>query len=187
MTERENFLRVLEFRNPDWIPCSVSLCWCTWHDHREDLEELVLRHPKIFKDYRKGSTDFDAPLPVVYRGGEHFKDNWGCLWSTPQDGREGQVVENPLADWSALDTYSPPDLMHKSERGERDWNNIRKDIEEQKKKGLLTCGDGERLFDRLYFLRGFENLMIDIGTDDPHLPRLIEMLCQAFEEVCFRK
>jgi uroporphyrinogen decarboxylase len=30
----------------------------------------------------------------------------------------------------------------------------------------------------LYFLRGFENLMMDIATDDPHLPELIERLTQ---------
>ena len=35
-------------------------------------------------------------------------------------------------------------------------------------------GDGERLFDRLYFLRGFENLMIDIATDEPRLRTLID-------------
>jgi len=33
-----------------------------------------------------------------------------------------------------------------------------------KERGDLTWGDGERLFDRLYFLRGFENLMADIAT-----------------------
>ena len=40
----------------------------------------------------------------------------------------------------------------------------------------VDVGSGERLFDRLYFLRGFENLMIDIATDHQNLPRLINML-----------
>ena len=68
------------------------------------------------------------------------------------------------------------DLLLKSERGERDWEKVKKDIQERRRKGLLTTGDGERLFDRLYFLRGFENLMIDLATDAPKFPRLIEML-----------
>jgi len=175
MTERENYLRTIEFHNPQWIPCSVGFSPATWHKHREKLEELVLRHPLIFKDYKKESIDFDE-FPPYYREGEYYRDNWGCLWYSAQGGLEGQVIEHPLADWKALGTYKIPDPLFKSERGERDWKKIKKDIQERKRKGLLTIGDGERLFDRLYFLRGFENLMIDFATDAPELPRLIEML-----------
>jgi len=175
ISERENFLRTLEFRYPEWIPCSVGFSPLTWHTYRERLEEIVLRHPLIFKNYRRGSVDFDN-FPPVYRQGEYFRDNWGCIWYNAQGGLEGQVVGHPLADWKALDTYKPPDFLTQTERGERNWNEIKRDIEERRRKGLPTIGDGERLFDRLYFLRGYENLMIDIATDDPHLPRLIDML-----------
>lgn len=176
MNKRENYLRTLEFRNPEWIPVSVPLAWPMWHKYREDLEKIVLSHPEVFGEYKKGSIDFDEDPGPCYREGEYFRDNWGCLWYNTQQGLEGQVVESPLDDWKAFDTYEPPDPRQKSERGERDWEKIKKDIEEQKKKGLLTVGDGERLFDRLYFLRGFENLMVDIVTGDPHLPKLIDML-----------
>ena len=53
-------------------------------------------------------------------------------------------------------------------------------------KGSLRLGYAERLFDRLYFLRGFENLMIDIATDDRRLPRLIDMLLE-YEQKFVRK
>lgn len=178
MNERENFLRALEFRNPKWVPFSVGLAWPIWHRYREDLEDLVLRHPKVFPSYRKGRASFDGDPGPGYRQGEYYRDNWGCVWYTTQHGLEGQVVESPLADWKALDTYEPPDLLKYSERGEQDWDRIRTAFEDRKEKGLLTSGYCERLFDRLYFLRGFENLMIDIGTDDPHLPRLIDMLTE---------
>ncbi len=172
---RENYLRTLEFRNPEWIPMHLDPAPATWHRYREDLEELVLRHPLIFPNYQKGSIDFDH-FAAVYRENQYYTDNWGCVWYNAQDGMEGQVVESPLADWDAFDTYQPPDPMLKSERGERDWEQIEKDVAARKQRGELTSGTGERLFDRLYFLRGFENLMIDIATDDPRLPRLIEML-----------
>lgn len=175
MTERENYLRTIEFRNSEWIPCSVGFSPATWHKYREKLEELVLRHPLIFKDYKRGSIDFDE-FPPGYREGEYYRDNWGCLWYSAQGGLEGQVVEHPLADWKALHTYKMPDPFFKVERGKRNWKKIKENIEGRKRKGLLTVGDGERLFDRLYFLRGFENLMIDFASDAPELPRLIEML-----------
>ena len=36
-------------------------------------------------------------------------DDWGCGWSTTEVKNMGQVVEYPLADWSDLDGYRPPD------------------------------------------------------------------------------
>jgi hypothetical protein len=175
LTDRENYLRTLEFRNPEWIPCSIGISPASWRRLRGALEEVCLRHPRLFPGFQRGSVDFDY-LPPVYRQGEYFRDNWGCLWYNALSGVEGQVVEHPLADWSALDTYRPPDWHQLGERGPRDWDQIRRGIDEQRRAGTLVRGDGERLFDRLYFLRGFEALMLDFATEDPHLPRLIEML-----------
>ena len=175
MNGRENYLRAIEFRNPEWIPCSVNLSPVTWHKYKEKLEELTLRHPLIFEDYKKGSIVFDE-FPPGYREGEYYRDNWNCLWYNVQGGLEGQVVEHPLANWEALNNYEIPDPLFKSERGERNWEETKKDIQKSRSKGLLTTGDGERLFDRLYFLRGFENLMIDFASDAPELPQLIAML-----------
>ncbi|MBI4532043.1 MAG: hypothetical protein HY709_11055 [Candidatus Latescibacteria bacterium] len=178
LSERENWLRTVEFRYPEWIPCSVGFSPINWNAYREDLEKIVLSHPRLFPGYQEGSANFFDEMPPVYREGEYFRDNWGCLWYNIQGGIEGQVVEHPLDSWDALDTYRLPDSFYTSERGERDWEAIREGVKERKSRGELTGGDGERLFDRLYFLRGFENLMVDIATDDPHLPRLIEMLTE---------
>ncbi len=118
MTERENYLRTLEFRYPQWIPATVSVGYMVWKKYRERLEDIVLRHPGVFGRYQKGSKDFDE-MPPVYREGEYFRDNWGCLWYNAREGQGGQVVESPLSDWKALSTYKPPDPLFKSERGER--------------------------------------------------------------------
>jgi hypothetical protein len=173
MTPKENWLRVVEFRHPESIPCGVGFAPLTWHVHREGLEDVCLKHPKLFPGFTKGGRDFDSFAPV-YRAGETFRDNWGCLWYNTTSGIEGQVIEHPLEDWSALDSYEFPDFRTKSERGDRDWNAVCENIRKAKEAGGLVWADGERLFDRLYFLRGFENLMIDIATDDPNLAILID-------------
>ena len=176
MTYRENYLRAIGFNSPEWIPCDVGFSPLAWNTYRKDLEKILLSHPRIFSEYKEGSQDFFDQMPPAYREGEYFRDNWGCLWYNNQNGLEGQVVEHPLSDWKNLENYQPPDPLLKEERVDRDWEKIRKEILEKKEKGFLTEGPGERLFDRLYFLRGFENLMVDIATDDPHLPRLVKML-----------
>jgi len=185
LSERENYLRTLDFRCPEWIPVQIEFAPATWHKYREDLEQLFMRHPLVFRDYQRGDVNFDEFGPA-YREGEYYADHWGCVWHTPagQDGLKGQVVEHPLANWAALSSYQAPepmpnpmpDSMARSKLGANDWAQARKDIAVQKRQGKLTVGSGDELFTRLYFLRGFENLMIDIATDAPQLPRLIEIL-----------
>lgn len=175
LTERENWLRTVEFRGPEWIPCGVSLAPVLWRKHRESLEGIVLSHPRVFPDFTRGSMDFDRYLPV-YEKGRRFRDNWGCVWYNAVGGIEGQVVQSPLEDWAALESYRPPDPRTTTERGVRDWQEVRRTNGERDRLGKLRWGEGGRLFDRLYFLRGFENLMLDFAVNDSRLPRLLGML-----------
>jgi uroporphyrinogen decarboxylase len=180
ITHRENWLRTIEFRYPEWIPCSIALSPITWSIYRQDLEEIALAHPRIFPGYERPDPDFYQEMPPVYRSGEYFLDNWGCLWYNQKHGLEGQVVRHPLADWSALDAYRLPDPMLLEERGIRDWDEISRNLTVRRSQGHQVMGNGERLFDRLYFLRGFENLMFDFAEGRPELSRLICML-EAYE------
>src|SRR3990167_8805713 len=107
ISERENYLRALEFRSPEWIPCAVHFSPLTRKRYSKELKKIISRHPLIFPENKIEDLDFDE-FPHVYREGEHYRDNWGCLWYNIQEGLEGQVVEHPLSDWSALDTYKTP-------------------------------------------------------------------------------
>lgn len=60
-----------------------------------------------------------------------------------------------------------PDLIIRAKRGANDWVQTRKDIAVQKQQGKFTIGSGDDLFTRLYWLRGFESLMIDLASDAP--------------------
>ena len=180
MSYRENYIRAATFGSPAWIPCSMAFSPLTLQQYRGDLDALMRRHPRIFPEYDPATFDYADEMPVVYRKGETFTDTWGCTWANAIEGLEGQVVGHPLADWGALDGWNPPDPMTKTERGERDWAATRAEVEDRKRRGLLTHGGAERLFDRLYFLRGFENLMMDFATHPPELDRLIAKLA-AFE------
>ena len=179
LTDRENWLRTVEFRYPEWIPCSVGFALLAWKTHGQDLERLCLDHPRIFPDFEPAKVDPDD-LPDVYREGETSRDNWGCLWYNIQGGLEGQVIEHPLESWEALAAYQMPDPLVWEERGgtPKDWSKIEREIQEKKDQGKLTVGGGGRLFDRLYFLRGWENLMIDFALEPPELSRLIDMLAE---------
>ncbi|MGA2973729.1 MAG: uroporphyrinogen decarboxylase family protein [Spirochaetia bacterium] len=183
MNHRENYIRAATFHSPQWIPCSMAFSPLTLTNHRGELSRLMRDHPRIFPEYDPDTFDYFDEMPAVYRKGEMFTDNWGCVWANAIEGLEGQVVGHPLADWKALAAWRPPDPMKKSERADRDWGKIRAEIEERKAKMLLTSGDAERLFDRLYFLRGFENLMMDVVEEPPELHTLIDMLAEHEHKV----
>ena len=189
MQSRENWLRTVEFRFPEWIPCAVNLSPLAWKTHRRNLEQLVLDHPRIFPGYQEGSVQFDR-MPLGFRGGEYFVDKWGCGRLAIEDGIAGQVVDYPLADWSALKTFQVPDpgsgtldpitqglsAMMQGRDRPLTWDEVALSFRERRARGELCKGDGEKLLDRLYFLRGFENLMIDFATEPPELAQLIAIL-----------
>jgi len=178
--EAENFLKVVDFRYPDWIPCSVGILPATWRKYREALEEIVLRHPRLFPNFKKGSIDFDAVYDPGYRRGR-FTDSWGCVWENIEEGMEGIVVGHPLEDWSALENYKVPDPLVQWDRGPApDWEELRKRFERIKAEGNLAWGGLPHgaMYMRIYYLRGFENFMIDIATEDPRLQKLIDMVLE---------
>ena len=171
---RDNFLKTLEFRSPEWIPCSIGFFPAVWDKYREKLAEIVDRHPFVFGPKRTHS--YENLIPLEHRPNTYWRDNWGCRWYSSQGGYEGQVVEHPINDWKALDSYRPPDPNKYSERGRRHWFAERQGCKWAKRNGVVAGGNAERLFDRLYALRGFDNLMGDFAKNDPHLPQFIQML-----------
>jgi len=165
-------------RGCKWIPIeNFTFAPATWHKYREDLERLILRHPAIFGQYQVGDGNFDY-FAANYRKGT-FTDAWGCVWYNVLDGMLGIVKRSPLADWNALSSYIAPDPVLYDDNGEkRDWNTIRASVDKTKKKGGLTVGHlpYPSFFNRLAYLRGFENFLIDLFKDPPQLSTLIELV-----------
>ena len=181
-----NYLKTVFFDHPEWTPCSVNFLPATWIHHREGLEEVVLRHPRIFPGHRKGSVDFSVPKMwhPLYELGRHT-DCWGIVWNNIARGFDSQVDVSPLSDWAAFAEWKKhlPDPLRDAAFGPRPpWDEVRRGMEDAKRRGDVAGGGGLQhgfFFMRLYYLRGFENLMIDFATDDARLHELIAIL-QAY-------
>ena len=179
---RENYMRTIEMRNPEWIPCTVAVIEATWHKYRESLEEEIMRYPSIFGQYKRGSRDFNNS--GVRRKGEIYRDEWGCVWYHAVSGLAGQVKVHPLEDWKTLESYQPPDPLKLKGPPQADsppvetWKQTRKRLKEDKKKERLTYGHvpHDSLFQRVYDLRGFKNFLIDTIAQPEKLKRLIDMV-----------
>ncbi len=174
MTDRENWLRCIEFRNPEWIPVIVAIQPATWWQWGEKLRQVTRKYPRLVATPDK-DPDPNA-LPPPYRLGESI-DEWGCKWRNVREGLEGIVVENPLDDWAKWRDYKLPDPLA-SEGFPRDWDAYVRSVQEAKRRGQLASASPGLLFERLIYLRGFENLMIDFMEGPPQLGELIDALTE---------
>ncbi|MCX8162511.1 MAG: hypothetical protein N3E44_05960 [Candidatus Bathyarchaeota archaeon] len=186
---RENYLRSVDMRRPWWIPCSIGFSQATWSKYREKLEDTVARHPLIFPEFKRGSVKFDDF--GLRRRGNRFVDPWGCVWLFLADGLQGQVVEHPLRDWGGLKDFSPPDPDEgiPVEGGPTtSWDRIEDSVRSARMDGRLVSIHMPHgfFFQRLYYLRGFQELMKDIAVEDGRLYELIGILEEYYMELANR-
>lgn len=175
-----NSLKSMYFDYPEWIETNVSIMMATWLKYRDEAEDIVLRHPRVFPGWKKGQLgDYSFPDagPLYLTG--HHRDTWGTLWHNIKRGLDSIPVEHPLDDWAKWDSWRPPDPETETEWGSRDWDAVEQEIAQTKRNGGLARGGGLMhgfFYMRLYYIRGFENFMMDIATEEPMLKKLIKVI-----------
>ncbi len=174
MTEREKYIRSIEFRGNGEIISGVSISYPVWEQYQKFFENIKKECPDIGiwtgKDENRKS-------------GNKIRDAWGCLWIYPLKYLDGQVIEHPLSNWSFLKNYQAPLAENFI-----DWQQSEKDILKLRKEGKFTSGGVGHgfVFLTLTYLRGFENFMIDVAENNNHLPALISLVENYWMEVVKR-
>ena len=170
----ENTLRAIRFEQPEHIPVVFWINPACWHHYpQEALQELVANHPLLFPD------PLSPPALAPWeRAGKPYMDSWGCTWETTDDGITGSVVKHPLANWEALERFTPPDPRQANGMNPIDWQDIKEKIASIRRKAGYPVGSLEHghTFLRLSYLRGYERLLYDMADSDHRLRRLIEMV-----------
>ena len=180
---RENYLRSVEFRGPEYIPCRIGVMWPLWNTYRERLEEIALRHPLVFPGFKPGSVKY-GEKPGILRANRTLVDPFGCVWSFNIEGFQGQVVHHPLKSWEDFKKYEMPDPEDgvPVEGAEKPvpWNAVFSSLDKARNEGNLVIAGMPHgfFFQRLYYLRGFTNLMRDFIQKPPQIYELIERLTE---------
>ncbi len=175
-----NFLKTIHFDHPAWIDGNIGIMMATWMKYKDEVMDIVLRHPRLFPGFKKGQMgDYSFPNPgPLYSPGYHT-DNWGTVWHNIEKGLDSIPVEYPLDDWSKFDDWKRPDVDVDMDFGTRDWDAAKKAIDSAKASGAIGSGGGLGhgfFYMRLYYIRGFENFMMDVGTDEPKLRELVKII-----------
>jgi hypothetical protein len=152
MRSKEIVSRAIEFRHPPRLPF--------WQSELSDVPNDVLEIREM--DRARAGWFFDNPV----------MDDWGCRWARTEHANMGQVVEHPLADWSAFDRYRPPDPQDSfyferlepllAEAGDRYV--------------AVTCHFN--LIERLHMLRGFATMMEDLYLHPDRIEQLLDRILE---------
>lgn len=171
MHSRELVKKTLEFKNErQRVPRQLwRLPWAEIH-HGAALKRITDDFPDdiITADgYQK------VPCPTrgeQYEPGEYV-DEWGCIFVNLQRGVIGEVKE-PLIqdeDWAdASKVHIPEELLT------IDQKRINADCAASDK--FIMAGECPRPFEQLQFLRGTENLYIDLALGNPGLLRFLDKM-----------
>jgi uroporphyrinogen decarboxylase len=161
MERREIVRRAVEFQSPPRLPF-----WQHWNHKIPEFPDDVCNIWEM--DRAEAGWFFDNPAP----------DDWGCGWAVTNVKNLGQVKEHPLADWSALERYRPP--------------NPRNPFYYERLGPLIDAADDRYvaltahnlLFSRLQKLRGFAATMEDFYTNPERIGRVLDMIVDFKVEQC---
>jgi hypothetical protein len=153
MQRHEIVRRAIEFDCPPRLPF-----WQHWSHKMPEFPDDVCNIWEM--DRAEAGWFFDKAAP----------DDWGCGWVATDVKNMGQVVAHPLAAWSDLDRYRPPDPCNPFY---------------YERLGPLIDAAGDRyvavtahnlLFSRLHKLRGFTATMEDFYLEPERTGRVLDMI-----------
>lgn len=170
MDEKERVLKAIEFSNPDRIPIE----WWTI-DSKIDLEKSDIS----FVAHEGISFQVEIESPPNRK---RYIDAWGCTWEQSMiNPNIGQVVGHPLEDISNISTYRFPSF------NEEYFRVVSTQVSKIKAYGnkFIFGHLGNLLWERLHFLRGMENVMLDFYLNPTLVEtledRIIEIHCREIE------
>ena len=117
-------------------------------------------------------ADYTVSKKVRPKNGEY--DEWGCMWeSDDASGSDmGQVTNIPIEEWDDMDDYVFPDP-----KAEGRFEGLQEALDEAEKKGLyVQLNSPQCIFERMHFLRGFENTLMDCLVEPEEIEVMAERL-----------
>ncbi len=158
---RDTFRKAIEFRSPGYVPCLIGerleLDWLYEKDEAKvrRIEELKNRFPEDLLEL--GDCWVESPINDRGRSGR-WLDEWGIEWL--REGYGAKVTGHPLQDGEdARRSYAFPDPDRKGRFESADQ--LLECREEHYVRGRVWF----TLFERLWMLRGFSDLLMDPYTD----------------------
>ncbi len=175
MTGRERVYRALEFESPDRVPRDLWTLPAVDLYQKGEYQALLADFPMDIDKPHATPGLIGTVAPDYSRTGT-YRDDWGSVWGLAETGVVGEVVEPALADWNRLDGYEPPwDAIRR-----RDLSQVDAQCAASDRFMLSDCT--ARPFERMQFLRGSENLFLDLAYRSDEVYRLRDLVHEFYLE-----
>lgn len=173
MNSRERIIASLNFKDPDRIPRDLWALPYICIYRKEELDLLLLEFPMDI-GLSEISLNFTKDQLKLAKNVGEYMDDWGSIWHVGEPGVWGEVKIPVLYDYAKLKSFKPPyDLI-----SSRNKDSINRDCSRSKK--FMLSHISARPFERLQFLRGTENLFLDIAYEDKNLYKLIDLVDEFY-------
>lgn len=163
MNSYEIMRRNIEFDNPDRIGLRFNSLGVS------DVYRIYTQIPRHLRQEQHGQIQMNKkPRPF-----KNFMDEWGCQWDKDAkagSGDMGMVVGHPLSDWSKFDEIVFPDPY-----AEGRFDGLEEALSQAQDK-YIQLNSPQCLFERMHFMRGFENLLMDIYTEPEKVEALADKI-----------
>lgn len=175
MTSRELVYKTLNFEKPERAPRQLWVLPWAVNNHKEALDKIVSEFPDDIVTAPGFNSEADISKGDAHEIGE-YTDGWGCKFINYQRGIIGEVKHPIVTDeeWEDISRVHFP----------REWLSIDKQkINEFCKNTdkFVMAGACPRPFEQLQFIRGTENLYVDLMLKPEGL---IDFMQQMHEFYC---
>jgi hypothetical protein len=172
MTPRDLVRRALDHASPPRMPRHA---WITPWAEQQFPDAVVRLRAEFPNDIVTAPALYLKPPIVVghqYERGVYI-DEWGCRFENAYDGMLGLLGDPVLRRWSDLDAFRTPDGLLAVDREAVNAFCDRTDR-------FVLAGTLLRPFERLGFLRGMEQALVDLLEGSPQLLDLLGRIRQHY-------
>jgi uroporphyrinogen decarboxylase len=164
---KANLRKTIEFEDPAYVPCTfdLNLDWLKEKDQAK-IEQIQQLRSQFPADILGGlSAAKNRTEPERNDGVLQWTDEWGTGWV--DDGHGAKTDYYPLMEgYSQLDKFGFPDPLLEGRFDAADG------ILGQRGSPYARCTVWFTLFERLWMLRGFDNLLVDPYLEEKNFCRL---------------
>lgn len=169
MTSRERVIATITFKGSDRIPIDVWPVSASFIRYGKIVKELFEKHPIDFVNPNYPTKWEQGKLHPLFRLGT-YTDEWGVVWENRNEGYSGMDKVHPLENWSKLKSFKPPATESLTFYSDHSFRAPDK----------FCLGVGPSFFHRMCWLRGMENLLVDLIDDVAEVHQLRDMLLEHF-------
>ena len=178
MTPRDRILAALTFRPVDTIPLQIFPAAGGLHEHGQKLVDLTKACGHDFYDLAGLVLPAPPPREDFDADGRYHAfrtDDWGTRWEYRIFGIWGHPVGWPLDDLRNLAAWkapSPPPAAGP------EFEAAKAAIEVHRKTFPVVAGGGCGIFEKLFSVRRFEDVLMDIQLDTPEINRIADIIVE---------